>query len=42
MASSNIRLEKPEKYDGTTSKLSNWTFNVHQFCMVAGVTKLEE
>ena len=24
----NIKLEKPEKFDGDAQKLANWTFNV--------------
>ena len=35
---SNIKLEKPDKFDGDGQKLANWVFNVHQFCEVAGVT----
>ena len=35
---SNIKLEKPDKFDGDRQKLANWMFNVHQFCKVAGVT----
>ena len=37
LMSSNIKVEKPEKYDGDEKKLPNWTFNVQQFCKVAGV-----
>ena len=39
VTSSNIKLEKPEKYDGDAQKLANWTFNIQQFCKVAGVTQ---
>ena len=28
LTGSNIKLEKPEKYDGDAQKLVNWTFNV--------------
>ena len=28
LTGSNIKLEKPEKYDGEAQKLANWTFNV--------------
>ena len=42
MASSNIKLERPSKFDGNAVKLSNWVFNVHQYCMVSGVTVSEE
>ena len=28
LTGSNIKLEKPEKYDGDAQKLANWTFNV--------------
>ena len=42
MTSSNIKLEKPEKYDGDAQKLANWTFNVQQFCKVAGVMQTTE
>ena len=28
LTSSNIKLEKPEKYDGDAQKLANWMFNV--------------
>ena len=39
---SNIKLDKPEKFDGDAAKLANWTFNVQQFCEVAGVTQTME
>ena len=39
LTSSNIKLDKPEKFDGDATKLANWTFNVQQFCEVAGVTQ---
>ena len=39
LTGSNIKLEKLEKYDGDAQKLANWTFNVQQFCEVAGVTQ---
>ena len=28
LTGSNIKLEKPEKFDGDAQKLANWTFNV--------------
>ena len=28
LTGSNIKLDKPEKFDGDTTKLTNWTFNV--------------
>ena len=28
LMSSNIKLEKPEKFDGDAQKLANWMFNV--------------
>ena len=34
---SNIKLEKPEKYNGDAQKLADWTFNVQQLCEVAGM-----
>ena len=37
LTGSNIKLDKPEKFDGDATKLANWTFNVQQFCEVAGV-----
>ena len=42
LTSSNIKFEKPEKYDGDAQKLANWTFNVQQFCKVAGVMQTME
>ena len=42
IAASRLKLERPEKFDGTPAKLSNWLFNVHQFCTVSGVTTSEE
>ena len=38
LAASRLKLDKPEKFDGTPSQLSNWLFMVKQFCTVAGVT----
>ena len=28
LTGSNIKLDKPEKFDGDATKLANWTFNV--------------
>ena len=28
LTGSNIKLEKPEKFDGDAQKLANWTFNI--------------
>ena len=42
MTGSNIKLDKPEKFDGGTTKLANWMFNVQQFCEVARVTQTTE
>ena len=42
LTGSNIKLEKPEKFDGDAQKLANWTFNIQQFCEVAGVTQPTE
>ena len=39
---SNIKLEKPDKFNRDGQKLANWKFNVHQFCEVVGVTLSEE
>ena len=39
---SNIKLDKPEKFDGDATKLANWTFNIQQFCKVAGVMQPTE
>ena len=36
LTGSNIKLEKPEKFDGDAQKLANWTFNIQKFCKVAG------
>ena len=29
LTGSNIKLEKPEKFDGNAQKLANWTFNIY-------------
>ena len=42
LASSSIKLEKPEKYDGDAQKLANWMLNIQQFCEVAGVMQMME
>ena len=39
LTGSNIKLEKPEKFDGDAQKLVNWMFNIQQFCKVAGMTQ---
>ena len=28
LTGSNIKLDKPEKFDGDATKLANWTFNI--------------
>ena len=38
----NIKLEKPEKFDGNNQTLANWMFKIQQFCEVAGVTQPTE
>ena len=39
LTGSNIKLDKPEKFDGDATKLANWAFNVQQFYEVARVTQ---
>ncbi len=33
-----IKLQPPEVFDGTPSKLSTWVFTVRQYCVVSGIT----
>ena len=42
LAASRLKLDKPEKYDGTPSSLSNWLFTTKQFCNVSGITISED
>ena len=42
IAASRLKLDKPDKFDGHPAALSNWLFNVKQFCEVSGVTVSEE
>ena len=37
LTSSNIKLEKPDKYNRDAQKLASWTFNVQYFCKVEGM-----
>ena len=32
-----LKLDKPEKYEGDARELQNWLFNLLQYCTVCGV-----
>ena len=42
LTGSNIKLDKPEKFDGDATKLAKWTFYIQQFCKVARVMQPTE
>ena len=37
-----VKIDKPDKFEGNATELSNWLFTVKQFCAVSGVSDSTE